>query len=92
MYGIAIVDPANGYKKLMVEKTSGSGELDRKFYDADALEFQLQYNQLYLTDAGGYNAVDMFHAPQQCNRRQRNAVWICSKHGTQPAYQGRSKH
>ena len=26
MYGIAIVDPANGYKKLMVEKTSGSGE------------------------------------------------------------------
>ena len=60
MYGIAIVDPANGYKKLMVEKTSGSGELDRKFYDADALEFQLQYNQLYLTDVGGYNAVDMF--------------------------------
>ena len=29
MYGIAIIDPANGYKKLMVEKTSGSGELDR---------------------------------------------------------------
>ena len=49
MYGIAIVDPANGYKKLMVEKTSGSGELKRMFYDADALEFQLQYNQLYLT-------------------------------------------
>ena len=60
MYGIAIVDPANGYKKLMVEKTSGSGEIDRKFYDADALEFQLQYNQLYLTDEGGYSAVDMF--------------------------------
>ena len=39
MYGIAIVDPANGYKKLMVEKTSGSGELKRMFYDADALEF-----------------------------------------------------
>jgi nitrite reductase (NO-forming) len=54
MYGIAIVDPANGYKKLMVEKTSGSGELDRVFYDADALEFQLQYNQLYLTD-GNYD-------------------------------------
>ncbi|HET6516992.1 MAG TPA: multicopper oxidase domain-containing protein, partial [Nitrosopumilaceae archaeon] len=30
MYGIAIVDPANGYKKLMVEKTSGSGMVDRK--------------------------------------------------------------
>ena len=55
MYGMAIVDPANGYKKLMVEKTSGSGELDRKLYKADALEFQLQYNQLYLTDDGGYD-------------------------------------
>ena len=60
MYGIAIVDPANGYKKLMVEKTSGSGELDRKFYSADALEFQLQYNQLYLTPEGNYDAGAMF--------------------------------
>lgn len=60
MYGIAIVDPANGYKKLMVEKTSGSGELDRQFYDADALEFQLQYNQLYLTEDGNYDAGAMF--------------------------------
>ena len=60
MYGITIVDPANGYKKLMVEKTSGSGELDRMFYDADALEFQLQYNQLYLTDKGHYDSAAMF--------------------------------
>jgi len=60
MYGIAIVDPANGYKKLMVEKTSGSGELDRQFYDADALEFTLQYNQLYLTPEGNYDAGAMF--------------------------------
>ncbi|RNJ75308.1 MAG: copper oxidase, partial [Nitrosopumilus sp. H13] len=60
MYGIAIVDPAKGYKKLMVEKTSGSGELDRKFYDADALEFQLQFNQLYLTPEGNYDAGAMF--------------------------------
>ncbi len=60
MYGIAIVDPANGYKKLMVEKTSGSGELDRIFYDADALEFTLQFNQLYLTDEGFYDAGAMF--------------------------------
>ena len=60
MYGIAIVDPANGYKKLMVEKTSGSGELDRKFYDADALEFQLQFNQLYLNEDGNYDAGAMF--------------------------------
>jgi len=60
MYGIAIVDPANGYKKLMVEKTSGSGELKRMFYDADALEFQLQYNQLYLTPEGNFDQAAMF--------------------------------
>ena len=60
MYGIAIVDPANGYKKLMVEKTSGSGELERMFYDADALEFQLQYNQLYLTPEGNFDQAAMF--------------------------------
>ena len=60
MYGIAIVDPANGYKKLMVEKTSGSGQLDRQFYDADALEFTLQFNQLYLTPEGNYDAGAMF--------------------------------
>ena len=60
MYGITIVDPADGYKRLMVERTSGSGEIERKFYDADALEFQLQYNQLYLTDTGAYNMTAMF--------------------------------
>lgn len=60
MYGIAIVDPAKGYKKLMVEKTTGSGELNRVFYDADALEFQLQYNQLYLTEDGNFDQGAMF--------------------------------
>ena len=59
MYGIAIVDPANGYKKLMVEKTSGSGEMVRQFYDADALEFTLQFNQLYLTPEGNYDKAAM---------------------------------
>ena len=62
MYGIAIVDPLNGYKKLLVEKTkvdNGEVTLDRTIYDADALEFQLQYNQLYLTDAGTYDMVAM---------------------------------
>ena len=63
MYGIAIVDPLNGYNKLMVEKTAvsnGKVSLDRQFYDADALEFQLQYNQLYLTPEGNYDAGAMF--------------------------------
>ena len=60
MYGIAIVDPADGYKKLMVEKTTPAGEIDRMFYDSDALEFQLQYNQLYLTEDGKYDGAAMF--------------------------------
>ena len=63
MYGIAIVDPIDGYNKLMVEKTAVEGGevvLDRKFYEADALEFQLQYNQLYLTPEGNYDAGAMF--------------------------------
>ena len=57
MYGITIVDPLDGYKRLMVEKTAvqdGQVVKDKQFYDADALEFQLQYNQLYLTD-GNYD-------------------------------------
>lgn len=63
MYGIAIVDPVNGYKKLAVEKTAvnnGKVSLDRQIYDADALEFTLQYNQLYLTPEGNYDAGAMF--------------------------------
>ena len=63
MYGIAIVDPIDGYSKLMVEKTavnsSGDTVRDRQFYSGDALEFQLQYNQLYLTD-GNYDQSKMF--------------------------------
>ncbi|GFN40104.1 MAG: copper oxidase [Marine Group I thaumarchaeote] len=60
MYGIAIVDSVKGYKKLMVEKTSGSDMLDRQFYSGDALEFTLQYNQLYLNDDGNYDQGAMF--------------------------------
>jgi len=63
MYGIAIVDPIDGYSKLMVEMTAvnanGDVTRDRQFYSADALEFQLQYNQLYLTD-GNYDQSKMF--------------------------------
>ncbi len=63
MYGLTIVDPIDGYNKLMVEKTAvsnGQVTLDRQFYDADALEFTLQYNQLYLTPEGNYDAGKMF--------------------------------
>ncbi len=63
MYGITIVDPLKGYKPLMVEKTAvedGQVVRDRQMYPADALEFQLQYNQLYLTEDGGYDQGAMF--------------------------------
>jgi len=63
MYGIAIVDPIDGYSKLMVEKTAvnanGDVARDRQFYSADALEFQLQYQQMYLTE-GTYDQTKMF--------------------------------
>ncbi len=58
MYGIAIVDPIDGYKKVMsygTEVQNGKVVQDRMFHSADALEFQLQYNQLYLTDTGHYD-------------------------------------
>jgi nitrite reductase (NO-forming) len=63
MYGITIVDPLKGYKPLMVEKTAvenGQVVRDRQMYSADALEFQLQYNQLYLTEDGNYDQGAMF--------------------------------
>lgn len=63
MYGMTIVDPLKGYKPLIVEKTKvqdGQVVKDRRTYSADALEFQLQYNQLYLNDEGGYDQGKMF--------------------------------
>lgn len=63
MYGITIVDPLDGYKKLMTEKTmveNGRIKIDRQFVEPDALEFQLQYNELYLNDDGGYDMNKMF--------------------------------
>src|SRR3970282_13194 len=63
MYGIAIVDSVNGYKKLMGEKTAvsnGKVSLINTFYNADAFEFTLKYNQLYLTPEGNYDAGAMF--------------------------------
>lgn len=58
MYGITIVDPIDGYKKLMTEKTmveNGQIKIDRQFVSADALEFQLQYNELYNNEDGAYD-------------------------------------
>jgi nitrite reductase (NO-forming) len=58
MYGMTIVDPMKGYKPLVVDSTkveNGAVVKDRQIYSADALEFTLQYNQLYLNDEGGYD-------------------------------------
>jgi nitrite reductase (NO-forming) len=63
MYGMTIVDPMKGYKPLVVDKTAvedGAVVKDRMTYSADALEFQLQYAQLYLNDEGGYDQGKMF--------------------------------
>jgi len=62
MYGITIVDPLDGYKKVMSYGTAvedGQVVLDRTFHSPDALEFQMQYNQLYLTDEGTYDMSKM---------------------------------
>jgi len=62
MYGMTIVDPIKGYKPLSVDKTAvenGAVKIDRKSYSADAREFTLQYNQLYLDDEGGYDMAKM---------------------------------
>jgi len=62
MYGLTIVDPLNGYNKLVVTKTKVDGgkvSLDRQVVSADALEYQLQYNQLYLTEDGSYDGAAM---------------------------------
>ncbi len=67
MYGITIVDPLDGYKKLMVEKTAVEGGQvvkDRTMHSADALEFQVQYNQLYLTEDGNYDMSAMMQHHQ----------------------------
>jgi nitrite reductase (NO-forming) len=64
MYGMTIVDPIKGYKPLVVDKTmvneDGNVVIDRQRHSADALEFQLQYAQLYLNDDGGYDQGKMF--------------------------------
>jgi len=63
MYGITIVDPVDGYKKVMVENVlfeNGQMIKDRTFHSADALEFQLSFSQLYIDDNGNYDQGAMF--------------------------------
>jgi nitrite reductase (NO-forming) len=63
MYGITIVDPLNGYHKLLITRTSaqnGQVSLTRTLVDPAAYEFTLQYNQLYIDNNGSYNQDAMF--------------------------------
>jgi nitrite reductase (NO-forming) len=63
MYGLTIVDPLNGYKPLIVDKTdvqNGQVVITHHRYEADAKEFVLEYNQLYLNADGSYDQTAMF--------------------------------
>lgn len=63
MYGMVIVDPLNGYHKLLVTKTmmqNGQVALNRTLVSPAAYEFTLQFNQLYIDDSGSYNQDAMF--------------------------------
>lgn len=63
MYGLTIVDPLNGYKPLIVDKTdiqNGKVVINHQRYEADAKEFVLEYNQLYLNADGSYDQTAMF--------------------------------
>src|SRR5579885_1163499 len=63
MYGIVIVDPLDGYHKLLVTKTmmqNGHVVLNRTLVSPAAYEFTLQFNQLYLDDNGSYDQSAMF--------------------------------
>ena len=63
MFGLIIVDPSDGYRKLMVERMvveNGDVVKERNFYPPEALEFQLMYGQLYLDENGNYDQQAMF--------------------------------
>ena len=63
MYGLTIVDPLNGYTPLLTQKTgmdNGKVVINRNIVSADAKEFVLEYNQLYLTADGAYDQQAMF--------------------------------
>jgi nitrite reductase (NO-forming) len=63
MYGMTIVDPLNGYHKLLIQRTMTQGGqvvLNDTLIDPAAYEFTLQFNQLYLNSDGSYNQVAMF--------------------------------
>ncbi len=63
MYGMIIVDPLNGYHKLLITRTAtqnGQVVLNNTLIDPAAYEFTLQFNQLYLNADGSYNQAAMF--------------------------------
>ena len=63
MYGMTIVDPLNGYHKLLIQRTAmqnGQVVLNNTLVGPAAYEFTLQYNQLYIDDNGSYNQDAMF--------------------------------
>lgn len=63
MYGMTIIDPLNGYHKLLMQRTAtqnGHVVLNNTLISPAAYEFTLQFNQLYIDDNGSYNQDAMF--------------------------------
>ncbi|MDE1766707.1 MAG: multicopper oxidase domain-containing protein [Thaumarchaeota archaeon] len=63
MYGMTIVDPLNGYHKLLIQRTAtqnGQVVLNNTLISPAAYEFTLEFNQLYLNSDGSYNQAAMF--------------------------------
>ncbi|HKU33471.1 MAG TPA: multicopper oxidase domain-containing protein [Candidatus Nitrosotalea sp.] len=63
MYGMVIVDPLNGYHKLLIQRTAtenGKVVINNTLVSPAAYEFTLEFNQLYLDDNGSYNQDAMF--------------------------------
>jgi nitrite reductase (NO-forming) len=58
MNGIVIIDPIDGYRKLMTTHTvvkNGQVTEERKFFSPKALEFALVFNELYLDSKGQFD-------------------------------------
>ena len=74
MYGIAIVDPVNGYKKLMVEKTAveigGEVSLDRHVLRCRRIRVSTPIQSIvFERPDGNYDATAMFATSKHRNSR-----------------------
>ncbi len=67
MNGMTIVDPIDGYKPLVIKRTTtenGNVVETIKRYSPDAYELQYVFNELYIDENGNYDATRMFQDHQ----------------------------